>query len=79
MVELAAQKGETEQALEPSAFILHHPAAEQQIKDRLTPLQNEILSQLDPDRVAAAQAREKERQLDDIVADILHDKLLTQG
>jgi predicted ATPase len=79
MVELAAQKGETEQALELGTFVLHHPATEQQLKDRLTPLQDEILSQLDPNRATAAQAREEERQLDDIVADILHGKLLTQG
>jgi tetratricopeptide (TPR) repeat protein len=71
MVELLASVGETKRALELSAFVIHHPATEQQIKDRLEPLRDELVAYL-PDQVAAAaQARGQTHALDAVVAEIL--------
>jgi hypothetical protein len=73
MVELAAQKGEIEQALELSAFVLHHPATEQQIKDRLEPLCAELVTQVPQQVAASAQTRGQTLELDMVAAEILRD------
>lgn len=71
LAQLTGQKGDLEQALELLAFITHHPASEQQTRDKTPPLRVELAGQLPAEIVAAAEARGRDLNLDQVAARIL--------
>lgn len=66
----AAEAGEVTEALALMAFVVHHPACEEQTRTQLLPLQQELEAQLSPDEAAAAAARGQALSLEGIVAGI---------
>lgn len=65
-----------ERAIELLALVLHHPASEQETKDRATRLLAELESSLPPESIVAAQERARVRSLDAVAEEILNDKSL---
>jgi hypothetical protein len=63
-----------EQAIELLALVLHHPASEQETKDRAKHLLAELESGLPPESISAAQARAKARSLDAVAEEILNEE-----
>lgn len=62
---------EREQAVELLALALHHPASEQETKDRARWLLNKLVASLSPESVAAAQERGKAEKLDTVLLEML--------
>ncbi len=60
-----------EQALDLLVLTLHHPASDQETKDRAASLLAELATQFPPPVVAAAQARATTRTLEEVVAAVL--------
>ena len=61
-----------EQALELLAVALHHPASEQETRDRAQRLWGKLASSLPPDAVLEAENRGKARALDTVLRELLH-------
>jgi len=68
---ISAQHGEPERAVELLALVLHHPAADQVTRDRAQKLLTELESELTPEAFAAATARGRVRELEEVAAGIL--------
>jgi hypothetical protein len=66
-----ADVGEAEQALELVAFVLHHPASEQQTRDQIEPLRAELVSRLRSEAAADAEARGRTLDLQGVASGIL--------
>ncbi len=66
-----ADEGEAEQALELLAFVLHHPASEQQTKDRSEPLHAELASRLASQAAAETEARGRSMDLQGVASRLL--------
>ncbi len=60
-----------ERAIELLTLVLHHPASEQETKDRATQLFDELKSNLPPESVAAAQERGKAKMLNTVLMELL--------
>ncbi|MBI1878058.1 MAG: tetratricopeptide repeat protein [Chloroflexi bacterium] len=60
-------------ALELLAMVIGHPATWQPIKDRAARLQAELETELPPEVIAAARARGKSRQLEEVVVELLRE------
>jgi len=69
--DLLIAKGDPEQAAELLGLVLHHPATHQMDRDRAQRLLSELESELSSEVLAAATARGRERDLDEVVAEIL--------
>jgi len=69
----AGEPGEValEQAVELLALALHHPASEQETRDRASQLLAELQTRLPPELVTAAQKRGKNRDLEATVTELL--------
>lgn len=68
---LRRARGELEPALELTALVLHHSAIDPEDREKAKQLQAELVSELPPESVAAAQRRGRDRKLEDAVAGIL--------
>jgi tetratricopeptide (TPR) repeat protein len=71
---LLVQAGKLEQALERLALVQSHSASPQETKERAAKLHKELIAELPPDVVAAAEARGKVRTLEAVVGEILAEK-----
>ena len=60
-----------DRALELLAFVLHHPASEQQTRDQIEPLRTELAHRVSAPAVTAAETRGRALDLDKLVATIL--------
>jgi tetratricopeptide (TPR) repeat protein len=67
---LLARNEAGQQAAEVSALVSHHPAANQETKNRARHLLAELETQLPAPVIAAAQERGRARKLEDVAADI---------
>jgi tetratricopeptide (TPR) repeat protein len=67
---LLARNEAGQQAAEVSALVYHHPAANQETKNRARQLLVELETQLPAPVIAAAQERGRARKLEDVAADI---------
>jgi len=65
------EKVEQERAIELLALVLHHPASEQETKDKAGRLLAELVSSLPPALATAAQERGKAGKLDTILMEVL--------
>jgi predicted ATPase len=71
LARLTAERGEIDRALELLSFVLHHPASEQQTRDRSDPLRLELARQVAADVASAAEARGRALDLDHVAARVL--------
>jgi predicted ATPase/DNA-binding SARP family transcriptional activator len=71
IAQLSSEAGKIERALELVAFILHHPASEQQTRAQVGPWRVELAAQLSAKAAATAEARGRAMDLDTIAASIL--------
>jgi tetratricopeptide (TPR) repeat protein len=67
----ASQPGEQEWAAELYAFVLHHPASDRPMQDKVQRELDHLASQLSPEALSAAQQRAETSELEMIVAEIL--------
>jgi predicted ATPase/DNA-binding SARP family transcriptional activator/Tfp pilus assembly protein PilF len=72
LARLSAEDGDVMRALELLAFVLHHPASEQQTKDQAEPLRAELGQRISNDALHAAEARGRALELDVLAAQILN-------
>jgi predicted ATPase/DNA-binding SARP family transcriptional activator/Tfp pilus assembly protein PilF len=68
---LVAEGREVERALELLALVWHHPACEQQTRERSEPLRQTLSQQVSAEVARAAEARGRALELDDVAAQIL--------
>ena len=68
---LKAKQGNIEQSFELAFFVLNHPAAVQDTKDRVARLRFEQEAQLTPARIATIQAQVTQKTFETIVDDLL--------
>jgi hypothetical protein len=68
---LLAQTGEPERSVELLAFVLNNPASRQHTKDWADRLLHDFTEQLPPEVAASAQARGRQRRLEEILAELL--------
>jgi DNA-binding SARP family transcriptional activator/predicted ATPase/Tfp pilus assembly protein PilF len=73
IAELAAQAGDIGQAVELVAFVLHHPASEQQTRAQMDPLRAALRARLSEQAVAIAEARCRALDLDGVATKILQE------
>jgi predicted ATPase len=71
---LWAQEGKTTYSLELLAFAVHQPAITQDTKEQAMAMSAELTADLSPAVAAEAKARGQARELDGLVAEILHDE-----
>ncbi len=64
------RQGESARALEVLEFVLNHPATEQEARDRVELLRAQIVSELEPHAVAAAQDKARTRKLDELAEEV---------
>jgi DNA-binding SARP family transcriptional activator/predicted ATPase len=74
LAKLAAEDGDVVRALEILAFVLHHPACEQQTRDQAEPLRAELAQRISTDALNAAEARSRALELDELAAQVLNQK-----
>jgi predicted ATPase/DNA-binding SARP family transcriptional activator/Tfp pilus assembly protein PilF len=67
---LWARLGDSAPALEVLEFALNHPAIEQEARDRAESLRAQIVSELEPHIVAAAQDKARSRTLDELAEEV---------
>jgi hypothetical protein len=71
LARLSAEDGDVARALELLAFVLHHPASEQQTRDQAEPLRAELAQRTSADALHAAEARGRALELDELAAQVL--------
>jgi len=71
MAKLLAAVGEKEQALELATCIGQHPASWQWSKDSIAPLSAELEAELPPDVVEAVESWVKEKELKEVIEELI--------
>lgn len=70
MAEVCAQEGQNERAAELLAFVAEHPFTMHATREQVRALLGELAAELSPDVFAAATARGRNRQVDELVAEL---------
>lgn len=71
MGDLLRRKGDSARAAEVLAFVGGHPAAEKQAAARAMQILGDIRAALPDEAFAAAEARGRERRLEELIAELL--------
>ncbi|OGF55090.1 MAG: hypothetical protein A2Z21_04725 [Candidatus Fraserbacteria bacterium RBG_16_55_9] len=73
VAKLSSHAGKAEQAVEVLALILSHPASPKRAKEKAERLLARLESELPPDVIAGAQARGRERKLEEVAEEVLRE------